>query len=117
MESILLTMKKMLGDSIPDSYFDTDIIIHINSVFMTLTQLGVGPAEGFIIEDDTAVWTDFLPDPLRMAAAKSYMYIKLRLLFDPPTGAALLDAYKEQAKELEWRLNADAESEELIQNG
>lgn len=117
MESILLTMKKMLGDSIPDSYFDTDIIIHINSVFTTLTQLGVGPAEGFIIEDDTAVWTDFIPDPLRLNSVKSYMYLKLKLLFDPPSGAALLQAYKEEAKELEWRLNVDAESEVIIQNG
>ena len=103
-DSILLTTKKVLGLS--DSYdaFDQDIIMHINSVFSTLNSLGVGPEEGFTIEDDTKTWRDFTLDP-RLNSIKSYMYLKVRLLFDPPATSFVIEALKEQIKELEWRIN------------
>lgn len=111
MESILTSIKKLL--LIPEEYehFDTDIIIHINSVFMTLTQLGVGPAQGFTIIDEEAVWTDFIKDPIKLQAVKTYVYLKVRLLFDPSSlGSATLAAYERQIQELEWRLNVEVET-------
>lgn len=105
MESILTSVKKMLG--IPEDYehFDADIIMHINSVFMILTQLGVGPAEGFTIMDEDAIWSDFIQDKKTIESVKSYMYLKVRLLFDPPLSSAVLDSMNRLISELEWRLN------------
>ena len=111
MESILTSIKKMLG--IADEYkqFDADIIMHINSVFTTLTQLGVGPSEGFYIETDAELWEDFIPDNNKLQAIKTYMYIKVRLVFDPSSlGSTTLAAYERLAQELEWRLNVIAEN-------
>lgn len=105
MESILTSIKKLLGITEEYEHFDADIIMHINSVFMTLTQVGVGPEEGFIIEDDTAIWSDFIPDPIKLQAVKSYIYLKVKLLFDPPTSSAVTEAYNRQISEFEWRLN------------
>lgn len=105
MESILTSVKKMLG--IPEDYehFDADIIMHINSVFMILTQLGVGPAEGFTIMDEDATWNDFIQDSKKIQSVKSYMYLKVRLLFDPPLSSAVIDSMTRLINELEWRLN------------
>lgn len=111
MESILTSIKKLL--LIPEDYdqFDVDVIIHINTVFMTLTQLGVGPSNGFHIEDDTTLWTDFITDPDTLQAVKTYMYLRVRIVFDPTSlGSATLAAYERQIQELEWRLNVAAES-------
>jgi hypothetical protein len=107
--SILTSTKKILG--IPDDYtvFDLDIITHINTAFSTLTQLGVGPAEGFMIEDNTAEWTDFIVDDLQYNSVKTYVYLKVRQLFDPPTTSYLITAFNEQIRELEWRLNVHRE--------
>lgn len=111
MESILTSIKKLLGIAEEYPHFDADIIMHINSVFMTLTQLGVGPSEGFIIEDDTTYWEDFIPDATKLQAVKTYIYLKVRLVFDPSSlGSATLAAYERQIQELEWRLNVAAES-------
>lgn len=113
MESILTSIKKLLGIAEEYTQFDNDIIMHINSVFMTLTQLGVGPSEGFSIEDDSAYWSDFIPDLNKLQAVKTYIYLKVRLVFDPASlGSATLAAYERQIQELEWRLNVSAESEE-----
>ena len=109
-ESILISIKKLLGLGEDYTHFDTDIIMHINSVLMTLNQLGVGPAEGFFIEDAQQYWEDFIEDPTRLQAVKSYIYLKVRLLFDPPQGTGLIEAMERQAKELEWRLNVAAET-------
>lgn len=111
MDSILTSIKKMLGIEAEITQFDTDIIININSVFMILTQLGLGPAEGFIITDDTAEWDDFLGDVVTQEAVKSYIYMKVRLIFDPPTSGFVLDAMERMIKEFEWRLNSQAESD------
>ena len=112
MESILTSIKKLLGITEEYDQFDPDIIMHINSVFMILTQLGVGPAEGFSIEDDTAVWTDFIQDVKKLEAVKTYIYLKVKLLFDPPLSSAVIESMNRLINELEWRLNVAAESTE-----
>ena len=104
-ESILNSVKKILGIAPDYDAFDTDIIIHINSVFSTLTQLGIGPDEGFMVEGPEAEWGDFLLDDMRLNSVKTYVYLKVRVLFDPPTSGFVLTALQEQSKELEWRLN------------
>lgn len=110
MESILTSIKKMLGVTEEYNYFDADIIMHINSVLMILTQLGVGPAEGFIIEDETSTWADFIPDSTRFEAVKSYVFLKVKLLFDPPASSSVIESYNRSITEFEWRLNANAET-------
>ena len=112
MESILISIKKLLGITEEYDQFDPDIIMHINSVFMILTQLGVGPAEGFSIEDDTAVWTDFIQDIKKLESVKTYVYLKVKLVFDPPLSSAVIESMNRLINELEWRLNVAAESTE-----
>lgn len=113
MESILDSIKKLLG--IADDYdqFDADIIMHINTVFLNMTQLGIGPAEGFFIEDDSAVWSDFvdIDENVQFNAIKTYVYLKVKLLFDPPLSSAVIESTNRMISELEWRLNVAAESE------
>ena len=108
-DSILTSTKKILGIEEDYTAFDPDIITHINSVFSTLNQLGLGPMEGFMIQDATATWGDFLLDDPRLNNVKSYVYLRVRILFDPPTTSYLLEAMKEQYKELEWRLSVQRE--------
>lgn len=110
MESILTSTKKMLGIAEEYDYFDKDIIMHINSVFLNLAQIGVGPEEGFLIEDDTSEWTDFIGDVAQLQAVKSYMYLKVRLLFDPPLNSAVLESMNRMIAEYEWRLRLAAEN-------
>lgn len=106
MDSILTSVKKLLGIAEEYTQFDTDIIIHINSVFMTLHELGVGPIDGFAIDNEYAVWTDFIPDNiLLLNAVKSYMYLKVKMLFDPSLTSSITDLMKEEIRELEWRMN------------
>ena len=109
MESILTSIKKLLGIAEEYEHFDNDIIMHINSVFMILTQLGVGPSIGFFIEDDTAVWSDFVPDLNRLQFIKTYVYQKVKLVFDPPSSSAALQALNESIKEFEWRINVQVD--------
>lgn len=108
MESILTSIKKLLG--VPEEYkqFDDDIIMHINTVFLNLTQLGVGPNEGFSIEDASAYWDDFVDvtSNAQLQAIKSYIYLKVKLLFDPPLSSAVIESTNRMIAELEWRLNA-----------
>lgn len=112
MESVLQSIKKLLGITNDYTQFDTDIIMHINTVFSILTQLGVGPSEGFSITGNEAMWIDFLTDEdPRLEAAKSYMYLKVRLLFDPPLSSAVMESINRQISELEWRLNVAAEDQ------
>lgn len=110
MESILTSIKKLLGISAEYEHFDTDIIIHINSVFSTLNQLGVGPADGFRILDEDATWDDFIQDWKTIESVKSYMYMKVRLLFDPSSlPSSVIAAYERQIAEFEWRLNVEVD--------
>lgn len=108
MESILTSIKKTLGITEAYKHFDPDIILHINSVFFTLNQLGVGPDNPFVIEDDSATWDEFMPDQ-NVEAVKSYIGLKVRLLFDPPINSSLLSAIQEACKEYEWRLNVQVD--------
>lgn len=111
MDSILTSIKKMLGIAEEDKYYDPDVIMHINSVFMTLNQLGVGPASVFHIADDTSVWTDFVSDDsFPVEAIKTYVYLKVKLVFDPPNNSAVIESIHNSINELEWRINLAAES-------
>ena len=94
----------MLGIAEEYTHFDADIIMHINTVFMILTQMGVGPEEGFSIEDDMAEWSDFIDEVKFHEGVKSYMFLKVRVLFDPPTSSAVMEASNRMIDELEWRL-------------
>ena len=105
MESILTSIKKLLGIAEEYTHFDQDIITHINSALFTLTQLGVGPSAGFSIDDAENVWDDFV-DVSSIEAVKTYVYLNVRLVFDPPTSSTVIDAMNRRLKELEWRLNA-----------
>lgn len=116
MDSILTSVKKLSGITEEYQHFDADIIMHINATFLTLLQLGVGPAEGFAIEDETSVWTDFIPASPLLNAVKTYMYYKVRLIFDPPSSSGAVEALKQAIAEAEWRINVEAEKEEN-QNG
>lgn len=111
MESILNSTKKKLGIAEDYTHFDDgDLIDHVNSVFMDLTLLGIGPEEGFIIEDEYSNWEDFISNPIQLQAVKTYMFLRVKLIFDPPQSSSVLSAYQEQIKELEWKLNVAAES-------
>lgn len=110
MDSILTSIKKLLGIEETYEHFDTDIIMHINSAFSDLNQIGVGPAEGFRISDAYAVWNDFTNNELKLESVKDYIYLKVRLIFDPPSSSYVLTAFENRIKELEWRLNVAAES-------
>jgi hypothetical protein len=116
-DSILTSVKKMLGLSEEYDAFDLDIITHINSVFTILTQIGVGPDNGFMIEDKTPVWTDFIQDSGIYQLVKSYMVLKVQLLFDPPMSSAVSECYKTQVNEYEWRLKTMAENQEVTEDG
>lgn len=106
-ESILNTVKKIVGVDTAYEVFDLDLITHINSVFAILHQLGIGPAEGFFIEDDFAIWSDFfVVDEPRYNQVKTYIYLKVRLLFDPPSTSFAIEAMNRQIQELEWRITA-----------
>lgn len=107
--SILTSVKKVLGLEASYTAFDQDVLMHINSVFSTLNQLGIGPENGFMIEDATPTWDLFLGGDTRINSVKSYVYLRVRMLFDPPGTSFLLDAMKEQIKEFEWRLNVRRE--------
>lgn len=105
-DSILLTVKKMLGIAEEYHAFDIDLIVNINSVFLTLNQLGVGPEQPYRIEGPEEVWKDFLGEQFQnIAGVETYVYLKTRLLFDPPTNSFLVTAIENQCSELEWRLN------------
>lgn len=104
-ESILNSIKKLLGLAESYTEFNTDIKIHINSVFAILQQLGVGPENGFRITGETETWADFIGTETTIDDVKSYVYLKVRLMFDPPTNSSILKANEELIKELEWRLN------------
>lgn len=103
MDSILTSIKKLLGIDASYTHFDADIILQINSAFSALTQLGVGPLEGFSIEDSSSTWSQFIDDP-RLNFAKTYVQIKVKLAFDPPSSAALIESYNKQLDEITWRL-------------
>ena len=117
MDSILISIKKLLGIDEEYTDFDPDIIMHINSVFMILNQLGVGPEKGFSIKDVYSTWYDFIPSGSNLEAVKSYMHLKVKLLFDPPSSSAVSDAINRSIAELEWRLNVAADTQNISEEG
>lgn len=118
-ESILNDTKKLLGIAKDYNHFDQDIMMHINSVFMILTQLGVGPSDGFTITGTSETWEDFIEDRKHIELIKSYIYLKVKLLFDPPSSSAVIESTNNMIREFEFRLNVAAETSEMkeeIQN-
>lgn len=112
MESILTSIKKLLGNEADYTHFDPEIIMFINSVFMKLMQLGVGVDTGFKISTGDEVWSDFLGDNTDLEAVKTYVYLNVRIIFDPPSSSFVLEAMHREIKELEWRLNAQVDPKE-----
>jgi hypothetical protein len=105
LDSILTSVKKLLGIPEADTNFDLDIIIHINTALMVLKQIGVGPTTEFVVEDDTSLWSEFLTDLTNLQGVKTYVYFKVRMAFDPPSTGILVDALSKQIEELGYRLN------------
>lgn len=109
MESILTSIKKLLGPTEEYNHFDPDIIMHINTAIMELTQIGVGPSEGFVINDEFDTWSDFVPDliqnKVKIEAVKTYIYLSVKLVFDPPQHSSVLSSMERQMEKLLWRLN------------
>lgn len=112
MESILTSIKKLLGPGAEDQHFDPDIIMHINTVFVDLNDIGVGPEKVFSIEDDTSTWDEFIGRNDDFASVKTYMYLRVKLLFDPPTNPSVLASMEKQADKYEWKLNVRTENEQ-----
>lgn len=109
MDSILTSIKKMLGPTEVYTHFDPEIIMHINSALFVLKQLGVGPSKGFRILDDSATWKDFLGETEELEAVKTYVYMKVKVVFDPPQNSSHLNALKEGINEFEARLNYEVD--------
>lgn len=119
-ESILTSIKKMLGIDESYTHFDADLIMHINSVFATLTQLGAGPEKGFSINDEDAKWSEFITDETILGFVKSYMHLKVKLLFDPPLSSAVIESMNKMISESEWRITTEVENKKITeenQNG
>jgi len=109
MDSILTSIKKLLGITEDYTHFDTDIIIHINTVFANLHQIGVGPDEPFSITDKNDLWSDFIGDSTNIESVKTYVYLKVKSIFDPPQSSSVAEATNNLIAELEWRLNVAAD--------
>jgi hypothetical protein len=110
MESILTSIKKLLGISEEYVHFDNDIIILINTVLSDLNAIGVGPSNGFSITGDVETWDNLVSDDEKLNNVKTYVFLRVKLLFDPPTQSSVLESYQRQADKLEWLLNVVAET-------
>lgn len=115
-QSILMSIKKLLNVDEEDPAFDTDIGMLINAEFMTLHQLGIGPDDGFSIHEADTKWTDFSDDSTLIESVKTYIYMKVRMIFDPPASSVVADAFNARIHELEFRMNAQAERDWKNQN-
>lgn len=109
--SILLTIKQMLGIPSEYSVFDEELVVYINTVIAALRQLGVGPENGFAITGENDSWGDYIGDTLMYENVKSYIYLKVRMMFDPPSSSFVLEAFKNQAAEIEWRIYIQADED------
>jgi len=112
--SILISTKKILGIAEDYTVWDLDIITHINSAFFDLTQLGVGPANGYVIRDESDQWSDFIGDDLQLESVKTYIYLRVKLVFDPPSTSYAITAMNDQIEKLEFRLNVHREETEWV---
>lgn len=114
MDSILDSIKKKLGPGADHDFFDDDIIMEINSALADLASFGVGPEEGFVIEDNSATWEEFLgdfPKPNLLSNVRRYVYLSVKLIFDPPTNSSVLKSYENELNKLEWKLNHVVETQ------
>lgn len=116
MESILTSIKKLLGIAEYYEHFNADIIMHTNSVLSILTQLGVGPPDGFFISGKSEAWSDFISDNTKIEMVKTYVYLKVKLMFDPPLNGSVTNSMEKMINELEWRLNAVSDTKEVNTN-
>lgn len=116
-ESILISTKKMLGIEADYTHFDPDIMMTINSVLMVLTQVGVGPVNGFSITGDYETWGDFVQNRQDLEAVKTYVYLRTRVIFDPPSNSFVMNAMQETIKELEWRLHMNGDDFSIEEEG
>lgn len=114
MDSILISIKKLLGIDQQDTSFDADVIMYINGAFMELMQLGVGPEFGFIIYGENETWPEFLGDRKDLESVKTLTYLKVRILFDPPSSSAVLESIQRKISEYEWRVKAQVESKPAV---
>lgn len=122
MDSILISIKKLLGIDQECEHFDSDVILHINTVLMVLNQLGVGPSSGFVITSNVEKWSDFIGNTQLIESVKTYVFLKVKLIFDPPQSSAAIESINKLIDELEWRLNVAVDpgqtlKEEGIRNG
>lgn len=117
MESILTSIKSLLGISEDTTVFDGDVLSGINGAFFTLTQLGIGPSEGFLVMDSITTWADFCNNSAALGGVKQYVYLKTKLFFDPPEHGYVMTQYESAVKELEWRLNEQREEERDHESG
>lgn len=108
MDSILTSIKLLLGITEDYEHYDADIIMHINSIFLVLKQIGIGPEEGFSIRDKTTTWDEYVSID-KLEAVKTFMYLKVRLIFDPPSSSVVTESINRTLSELEWRLNLEME--------
>ena len=111
--SILITIKKLLGIDDSITSFDDDILVHINTAIMALRQIGIGPKEGFVVSGDHNTWNELVTSD-KFEAVKTYIYLRVRILFDPPTSGTLMEAFKNSLAEYEWRLSVSADPEDSI---
>lgn len=109
-QSILKTIRKLIGPEEDYTHFDPDLIIHINTAIGILSQLGVGPEDGFFIQDETSKWSDFLEDEVMYEMVKSYIYLFVKNVFDPPSNSFIVNSFEKTLKELEWRIEVRATS-------
>ena len=108
-DSILLTIKKLIGADRLYTVFDTDVIIEINSNIQDLTEIGIGPNEGFVVQDENDLWTDFIGDRKDLESAKEYVYLGCKLVFDPPQSSSVLAHFEKRKAEVIWRLSSKVE--------
>ena len=114
MESILDTIKQLLGIPTDDDSFDTDVKVNINAAIFTLSQIGIGPSNGYIVTSNTQMWNDYIGSSLiNLEGVKNYIYLKTKLIFDPPTNSTTIQAINESLKELEWRMQLAVETNNL----
>lgn len=116
-ENILASIKKLLGFEEDYTAFDADIMMHINSAFMSLHQLGVGPAAGYALSSGLETWVEFFGTHNDLHGVKTYIYLKVRLVFDPPSTSFVLEAIKAMINEYEWRINVQVDTEPLPLEG
>lgn len=109
MDSILLTVKQLLGVDPYCDHFDTEILVHTNSALMVLNQLGVGPPNGFVVTGNSETWSDFIGTSTDLEMVKTYVYVKVKLVFDPPQSSAAIESLKQLINEYEWRLNVQVD--------